>query len=49
MQQPRDQPVMSQADACTYCMHRPMMSQADTALALLFQFHLGYTFTPDTL
>jgi len=35
---------MSQADACTYCMHCPMMSQADTAWALLFQFHLGHTF-----
>jgi hypothetical protein len=47
-------PVISQADACTsqayewiYCMHCPMMSQvmhAVTAWALLFWFHLGYTF-----
>ncbi len=28
MQQPCDQPMMSQANACTYCMHCPMMSQA---------------------
>jgi hypothetical protein len=49
MQQLHDPPMTSQADACTYCMHRPKMSQADTIWALLFQFCLGYTFPPATL
>ncbi len=49
MQQPRDWAVKSQADACTYRMHYPMMSQADTAWAPLFRYRLGYTFTPGTL
>jgi hypothetical protein len=43
MQQSRDQPVMSQADACTYRLHHPMTSQADTEWALLFQFCLSDT------
>ncbi len=49
MQQPQDRPMMSQADACTYHMHCPMTSQANTSWALLLQFHLVYTFTPATL
>jgi hypothetical protein len=46
MQQPRDWPVTSQANACAYRMHHLMTSQADNAWALLFQFYLRYTFTP---
>jgi hypothetical protein len=56
MQQPCDCPVMSQADACSKCMHNHVITpwchrlmHAVTARALLFQFCLVYTFTPAKL
>ncbi len=38
MQQPRDQPMTSQANACSKCMHCPMMSQAKLHRLCCFNF-----------